>query len=108
MYASGPARMTIASPIGGVFHCALFLATWPRSTPHGPSSGRTSGPSQTSGSIVAISPSLVAVIRFAARPEPSRATTEASSGLKWAGTYILAIIAFAGNVTGYHRVRGQW
>src|SRR4051794_36281608 len=96
MYASGPARITIASPIGGVFHCPLFRATWPRSAPHGPSPGRASGPSHTSGSIVAMSPSLVAVIRFAARPEPSKATTEASSGLKWAGTYILAIIALAG------------
>src|SRR3954470_14734143 len=93
MYASGPARMTMASPIAGVFHWALFRATWPRSAPHCPSSGRTSGPSHTSGSMVARSPSLVAVMRFAARPDPSSAMTSASSGLKWAGTYILAIIA---------------
>src|SRR6476620_1312253 len=85
--------MTIAAPIAGVFHWELFRATCPRSAPHGPSPDRTSGPSHTNGSIVAINPSLVAVIRFAARPDPSSATTEASSGLKWAGTYIPAIIA---------------
>src|SRR4051812_6744218 len=95
MYASGPARITIASPIAGVFHWTLFRATWPRSAPHGPSPGRASRPSQTSGSIVAMSPSLAAGTRCAARPEPSRAATEASSGLKWGGTYILAIIALA-------------
>src|SRR4029077_11011507 len=93
MYASGPARITIASPIAGVFHWELFRATCPRSAPHGPSPGRASGPSHPSGSIVATNPSAVAVIRFAARPDPSSSITEASSGLKWAGTYIVAIIA---------------
>src|SRR6478735_8691692 len=117
--------MTIASPIAGVFHWELFRATCPRSAPHRPSSGRTSGPSHTSGSIVAINPSLVAVIRFAARPDPSSATTEASSGLKWAGTYMSVIIALdlarrarrspavrrtdgpiQPGIAGYHRMHG--
>src|SRR5258706_1913090 len=88
MYASGPRTMTIASPIGGVFHWRLFRATWPISSAWGPDSGDGgSGGWWISGSIVASSRSAVAVTRSAAPMWARSSATSSLVGRKWSGMY---------------------
>src|SRR3954468_1597879 len=79
--------MTSASPTASRRHWSLFRATWPRSAPCSPASG-----SKTKGSIVARSPSAVAVTRSAAPWWVSRSRTAASSMAKCAGTYMTSSI----------------
>jgi hypothetical protein len=82
MYASGPRRITSASPRAGVDHCGLFRARWPSSAPCSPVSG-----SKISGSVLASRPASVEVTRSAAVALDSSARTSSGVAAKWPGMY---------------------
>ena len=89
MYAFGPAddghRLADRAAPSTAGCCARRARA---ATPHG-RPGRPPARSRASGSIVASSPSAVEVIRSAAPRFRRSSRTSSSSGLKWAGTYIV-------------------